>query len=120
MGDSNIVARSEEKITGLLFNPSQVKYFYEFLDCSSLMELPIKGGTFTWSNQRSEGKIAVDWVSNPASYRGIFSSVINEIACMVGPGSIIFRHVPRLYNIAADCLAKRALVTSLFQVSKDG
>ncbi|KAK8565003.1 hypothetical protein V6N12_058579 [Hibiscus sabdariffa] len=54
IGDSNIVAKPEEKLGGLPFDSSQAKWYYDFIDYSCLIELPIKGGIFTWSNQRSE------------------------------------------------------------------
>ncbi|KAK9006380.1 hypothetical protein V6N11_035421 [Hibiscus sabdariffa] len=55
IGDSSIVARQDEKIGGANFDVSQARRFFEFLEKSSVLELPIKGGNFTWSNLRSKG-----------------------------------------------------------------
>ncbi|KAK8521764.1 hypothetical protein V6N12_066349 [Hibiscus sabdariffa] len=54
IGDTNIVTRSEDKLGGAPFGSSQAKYFLDFVDKEGLLELSIKGGTFTWSNQRCE------------------------------------------------------------------
>ncbi|KAK8529150.1 hypothetical protein V6N12_059940 [Hibiscus sabdariffa] len=55
IGDSNIVAHQEEKIGCASFEISQARWFFQFLEKSSMLELPIKGDNFTWSNLRSEG-----------------------------------------------------------------
>ncbi|KAK8575506.1 hypothetical protein V6N12_063178 [Hibiscus sabdariffa] len=60
IGDSNVVAKPEEKIGGLTFEASNAKWFYDFMDCSCLIELPIKGRTFTWSNLRSEDEAVLE------------------------------------------------------------
>ncbi|KAK8544996.1 hypothetical protein V6N12_025851 [Hibiscus sabdariffa] len=54
IGDTNVVASQEEKIGGAPFNPSDARHFYEFVDSLGLLELPISGGNFTWSNHRSD------------------------------------------------------------------
>ncbi|KAK9020889.1 hypothetical protein V6N11_010901 [Hibiscus sabdariffa] len=54
IGDTNVVASQEEKIGGDTFNPSDARHFYEFVDSLGLLELPISGGNFTWSNHRSD------------------------------------------------------------------
>ncbi|KAK8600452.1 hypothetical protein V6N12_050306 [Hibiscus sabdariffa] len=74
IGDTNIVASSEKKLGGLPFNAVQAKWYFYFMDSSCLLELPIKGGTFTWSNQRSEGEailekldrilVSTNWISS--------------------------------------------------------
>ncbi|KAL4282690.1 hypothetical protein GQ457_16G028210 [Hibiscus cannabinus] len=51
--DANIVADQSEKEGGAPVNNNQAKWFLDFMDISGLIELPIKGGTFTWSNMRS-------------------------------------------------------------------
>ncbi|KAK8563513.1 hypothetical protein V6N12_035659 [Hibiscus sabdariffa] len=60
IGDSNIVAKLEEKQGGLPFDASQAKWYYDFMNYSCLLELPIKGGTFTWSNHRSEDEAILE------------------------------------------------------------
>ncbi|KAK8569269.1 hypothetical protein V6N12_007799 [Hibiscus sabdariffa] len=42
IGDSNIVARLKEKLGGLPFDPSNAMWYYDFIDYSCLVELPIK------------------------------------------------------------------------------
>ncbi|KAL4312016.1 hypothetical protein GQ457_01G003630 [Hibiscus cannabinus] len=53
LGDVNIVADQSEKEGGAPVNNNQAKWFLDFMDISGLIELPIKGGTFTWTNMRS-------------------------------------------------------------------
>ncbi|KAK8504026.1 hypothetical protein V6N11_047706 [Hibiscus sabdariffa] len=54
IGDSNIVSSQEEKLGGMPFNPNDARVFFYFVDTTGLIDLPISGGTFTWSNQRSD------------------------------------------------------------------
>ncbi|KAK9000832.1 hypothetical protein V6N11_081316 [Hibiscus sabdariffa] len=53
-GDSNIVANSNDKCGGSPFDPGKSRFYFDFIEASSLMEIPIKGGSFTWSNQRKD------------------------------------------------------------------
>ncbi|KAK9006988.1 hypothetical protein V6N11_019317 [Hibiscus sabdariffa] len=55
MGDTNIVASPNEKNGGAPFVLNNARWFHDFLERSYLMEIQCKGGSFTWSNQRSEG-----------------------------------------------------------------
>ncbi|KAK9027970.1 hypothetical protein V6N11_067786 [Hibiscus sabdariffa] len=43
IGDSNVVADKEEKLSGNPFVPLQAKWYHDFLDDSGMMELAIKG-----------------------------------------------------------------------------
>ncbi|KAK8556414.1 hypothetical protein V6N12_002816 [Hibiscus sabdariffa] len=52
--DSNIVSSQEEKLGGMLFNSNDARGLFDFVDTTGLIDLPISGGTFTWSNQRSD------------------------------------------------------------------
>ncbi|KAK9042566.1 hypothetical protein V6N11_017635 [Hibiscus sabdariffa] len=54
IGDTNVVASQEEKLGGIPFNPNGARVYFDFIDGKGLIELPISGGSFTWSNQRSE------------------------------------------------------------------
>ncbi|KAK8589929.1 hypothetical protein V6N12_024318 [Hibiscus sabdariffa] len=54
MGDSNIVIKQDEKLGGNLYDLEQAKWLSEFIDTGELIEMPLKGGFFTWSNRRSE------------------------------------------------------------------
>ncbi|KAL4334878.1 hypothetical protein GQ457_07G013060 [Hibiscus cannabinus] len=49
IGDSNVVASQKEKLGGAHFNPNEAKAYH-----MGLLDLPISGGTFTWSNHRSD------------------------------------------------------------------
>ncbi|KAK9005391.1 hypothetical protein V6N11_042826 [Hibiscus sabdariffa] len=51
--DFNVVASPNEMVGGTPFNHNSARYYYEFLDRTYLMEIPSKGGTYNWSNQRS-------------------------------------------------------------------
>ncbi|KAL4313206.1 hypothetical protein GQ457_01G023540 [Hibiscus cannabinus] len=48
------LTRQDEKLGSALFNPNDARVYYDFIDYTSLLELPIFGGTFTWLNQRSD------------------------------------------------------------------
>ncbi|KAK9037037.1 hypothetical protein V6N11_021959 [Hibiscus sabdariffa] len=54
IGDSNMVAKSEEKLGGNPFDPSYSQGYFKFPEESELMEMDIKWGgwSFTSSNQR--------------------------------------------------------------------
>ncbi|KAL4352119.1 hypothetical protein GQ457_06G008250 [Hibiscus cannabinus] len=54
IGDVNIVAVQNDKEGGNPMNKNQAKWFLDFIDVAGLIELPIKGGIFTWSNMRSD------------------------------------------------------------------
>ncbi|KAK8495245.1 hypothetical protein V6N11_000637 [Hibiscus sabdariffa] len=54
IGDVNIVADQNDKEGGAPIKKNQAKWFLDSMDASGLFELPIKGGTFTWSNLRGE------------------------------------------------------------------
>ncbi|KAK8980814.1 hypothetical protein V6N11_047945 [Hibiscus sabdariffa] len=54
MGDTNNVASPNEENGGSLFDHNNAQWYYEFLECTYLMEIQSKGGAHTWSNQRSE------------------------------------------------------------------
>ncbi|KAK9028218.1 hypothetical protein V6N11_068028 [Hibiscus sabdariffa] len=54
IGEYNIEARQDEKVGRAPCDFSQAKWFLDFIDREFLLELPIKGGSFTWSNLRSE------------------------------------------------------------------
>ncbi|KAK9001983.1 hypothetical protein V6N11_024676 [Hibiscus sabdariffa] len=54
IGDTNVVTNQDEKLGGAPFNPNDARFFYDFVDSTGLLELPISGGAYTWSNQRSD------------------------------------------------------------------
>ncbi|KAK8971847.1 hypothetical protein V6N11_075672 [Hibiscus sabdariffa] len=54
IGDINIVANQNDKDGGAPINRSHAQWFLDFMDVSGLIELPIKGGMFTWSNLRCD------------------------------------------------------------------
>ncbi|KAL4278069.1 hypothetical protein GQ457_03G015870 [Hibiscus cannabinus] len=53
IGDVNLVA-VQDKIGGAPVNKKQAQCFLDFMNNSGLIELPIKGGLFTWSNRRKD------------------------------------------------------------------
>ncbi|KAK8483041.1 hypothetical protein V6N11_081882 [Hibiscus sabdariffa] len=53
IGDSNVISSQEEKLGGLPFNLNDARCYFDFIDAISLIELPISGGAFTWSNKTS-------------------------------------------------------------------
>ncbi|KAK9044806.1 hypothetical protein V6N11_058697 [Hibiscus sabdariffa] len=60
LGDTNIISNQSEKEGGNSVDNSQIGWFYEFLDSTRLLDLPIKGGTFTWSNMRCDDEAIVE------------------------------------------------------------
>ncbi|KAK8500059.1 hypothetical protein V6N12_037919 [Hibiscus sabdariffa] len=54
LGDSNVVASPNDKSGGSPFDPAQARVFFEFLEDAGLLDLPIKGGSYSWSNLRIE------------------------------------------------------------------
>ncbi|GMI67446.1 hypothetical protein HRI_000413900 [Hibiscus trionum] len=50
-GDFNTICRKEEKV-GVSFKKGEMKVFVEFINSLSLLDIPLEGGTFTWSNYR--------------------------------------------------------------------
>ncbi|KAK9018933.1 hypothetical protein V6N11_033978 [Hibiscus sabdariffa] len=60
IGDSNIVASPDEKYGGTPFDHNGVKWYYEFLDRTCLLEIPSKGRFYTWSNQRSDEDVIIE------------------------------------------------------------
>ncbi|KAK8557554.1 hypothetical protein V6N12_009784 [Hibiscus sabdariffa] len=86
IGDSNMVTTPEEKLGGAPFDVFAAKWFYNFMDISCLLELPIKGGTFTWSNHRNEDEtilekldrilISLEWSSSFPKAVGVLDATI--------------------------------------------
>ncbi|KAK9037329.1 hypothetical protein V6N11_022241 [Hibiscus sabdariffa] len=60
MGDFNTVSSQEEKIRGNPFIDSQAKAFHNFIEKCRILEMPIKGGAFTWSNLRSDDDAIIE------------------------------------------------------------
>ncbi|KAK8984557.1 hypothetical protein V6N11_047778 [Hibiscus sabdariffa] len=44
IGDTDLVASPKEKLGGLPFSATQAKWYYDFMESSCFLELPIKGG----------------------------------------------------------------------------
>ncbi|KAK9037790.1 hypothetical protein V6N11_022690 [Hibiscus sabdariffa] len=82
IGDSNVVARPEDKCAGNPFDHNQAKWYYDFLDQTYLMEIPSSGGTFTWSNRRkSEEAILekLDQILSSMEWNFLFPKTISII-----------------------------------------
>ncbi|KAK8510002.1 hypothetical protein V6N12_035325 [Hibiscus sabdariffa] len=60
IGDFNVVASPEEKCGSNPFDHNSAKWYYDFLDQTYLMEIPSSGGSFTWSNQRSNEETTLE------------------------------------------------------------
>ncbi|KAK8556717.1 hypothetical protein V6N12_003112 [Hibiscus sabdariffa] len=60
IGDLNIVANQEEKLGGALIDQNSIKWYLDFLDNTNLLEIPMKEGSFTWSNRRSEEDVILE------------------------------------------------------------
>ncbi|KAK9032518.1 hypothetical protein V6N11_056778 [Hibiscus sabdariffa] len=55
IGDSNSIVNQGEKSEGNAVNGRNARWYLNFIETTSMIEMPIKGGSFTWSNQRIEG-----------------------------------------------------------------
>ncbi|KAK8535423.1 hypothetical protein V6N12_056941 [Hibiscus sabdariffa] len=86
-GDSNIVSSQEEKLGGLSFNPNEVRGFFDFIDTMGLLDILISGGTFTWSNQRSDDESILeklDWVLCSPDWNITFPKVVAMLDIAIG------------------------------------
>ncbi|KAK9046778.1 hypothetical protein V6N11_052655 [Hibiscus sabdariffa] len=52
--DSNSIVNQGEKNGGNAGNIQNVRWYLNFIETTSMIEMLIKGGSFTWSNQRTE------------------------------------------------------------------
>ncbi|KAK9003286.1 hypothetical protein V6N11_060850 [Hibiscus sabdariffa] len=94
IGDSNIVARPEEKLGGLPFDASSAKWYYDFTDASCLLELPLKGGTFTWSNHRSEDETILEKLEFFPKAIGVLDAVASDHALIF----LLLRGMNKMYK----------------------
>ncbi|KAL4304565.1 hypothetical protein GQ457_10G010000 [Hibiscus cannabinus] len=88
MGDSNIVISQSEKLGGRPFDPRQTTSFQTLLDECGLLEMPLKGGPFTWSNRRIEDNsilekidrifFNISWSSNFKKALGIIEPAVGS------------------------------------------
>ncbi|KAK9026201.1 hypothetical protein V6N11_039046 [Hibiscus sabdariffa] len=81
-GDFNVVACPEEKYGGAPFDQNDAKWYYEFLNHTFLMEIPSKGGTFTWSNKRCDEEMILeklDRVVSSMEWNFLFPKAISII-----------------------------------------
>ncbi|KAK9008110.1 hypothetical protein V6N11_075012 [Hibiscus sabdariffa] len=54
IGDTNLIWNQDEKSGGIAVNPNHSRLLSKFINRSFLMEMPLKGGYFTCSNQRCD------------------------------------------------------------------
>ncbi|KAK8998720.1 hypothetical protein V6N11_084103 [Hibiscus sabdariffa] len=54
IGDTNLIWDQDEKSRGTVVNPNHTRLLSEFINRSCLIEMTLKGGSFTWSNQRCD------------------------------------------------------------------
>ncbi|KAK8996703.1 hypothetical protein V6N11_020202 [Hibiscus sabdariffa] len=76
------VLSSEEKWGGNPFDHNSAKWYFEFLDQTYLMEIPSSGGSFTWSNQRSNDEAILenlDRVLSSLEWNFVFPKAISII-----------------------------------------
>ncbi|KAK8488332.1 hypothetical protein V6N11_069093 [Hibiscus sabdariffa] len=81
-----------EKLGGNPFVPFQAKWYYDFLDDLGTVELAIKGGSFTWSNQRCTKNVILkklDRVLSIGEWNLIFPKAVS-----VMDATISFDHAP--------------------------
>ncbi|KAK8986515.1 hypothetical protein V6N11_010071 [Hibiscus sabdariffa] len=86
LGDSNVVASPNNKSGGSPFDPTQARVFFEFFEDAGLLDLPIKDGSYTWSNLRIEEDsilekldrivVSVEWNSDFLKAIGVMDAPI--------------------------------------------
>ncbi|KAK8593880.1 hypothetical protein V6N12_045953 [Hibiscus sabdariffa] len=105
IGDSNVVSSQEEKVGGVPFNPTEARNYFGFVDTMGLIDLPIAGGTFTWSNQRSEEKAILeklDRVLCSPDWNTFFPKVVALLDVAIGsdhaPVIVYLKGIKRKYK----------------------
>ncbi|KAK8563616.1 hypothetical protein V6N12_035761 [Hibiscus sabdariffa] len=93
LGYTNMVISQEEKLGGLPIDSNQANCFMEFMNDTSLMELPLKGGNYTWSNRRkNEDNIlekidrrlfSLEWNSLFPKSSGVLDAAIESGHCPI-------------------------------------
>ncbi|KAK8596693.1 hypothetical protein V6N12_065173 [Hibiscus sabdariffa] len=99
MGDTNIISSQNDKIGGSPYDLSQAKWFNEFTDLCGLMDMPIKGGTYTWSNLRADDDAILERIDN-VLFNTSWNDMFNKADCFMDP-AIFSDHCPvilRLYD----------------------
>ncbi|KAK8671148.1 hypothetical protein V6N13_037753 [Hibiscus sabdariffa] len=87
MGDSNVIISKDEKIGG---NPFVARYddpFQTLMDDHGLLEMPLKGGPFTWSNKRSDEASILEKIDRTLfkiQWNSLFSKAIGLIKPAMG------------------------------------
>ncbi|KAK8975315.1 hypothetical protein V6N11_063278 [Hibiscus sabdariffa] len=62
MGDSNIVIRKEEKLGGNIYDLGQANWILNFIGECDLLEMNLKCGPFSWSNQRTDNESILEGI----------------------------------------------------------
>ncbi|KAK8546726.1 hypothetical protein V6N12_027496 [Hibiscus sabdariffa] len=87
VGDFNIVLSQEEKFGGSPFAIDKASEFYDLQDRCGLMEMPIKGGPFLWSNRRVDDEAILeklDRIMFNVSWSSIFGNAIGCFEPAIG------------------------------------
>ncbi|KAL4320202.1 hypothetical protein GQ457_18G015870 [Hibiscus cannabinus] len=78
-GDFNVVRTKEEKI-GVSFHKKTMREFSDFIETMSLVDIPLSGGRFTWSNFREDPSFSrLDRFLISAEVLMLWSDVIQSI-----------------------------------------
>ncbi|KAK8560066.1 hypothetical protein V6N12_012869 [Hibiscus sabdariffa] len=104
IGDLNIVASQDEKLGGTLIDQTSAKWYLDFLDITNLLEIPMKGGTFTWSNKRSEEGVILEKLDR-ALATGEWSAFFDKAIVLVET-AITLDHCPLV--LCTDGLNRRS------------
>ncbi|KAK8552785.1 hypothetical protein V6N12_041359 [Hibiscus sabdariffa] len=105
IGDSNVVSSRKEKMGGVPFNPNDARSFFDFVDIMGLIDLPISGGNFTWSNQRSDEDVILekfDRVLCSSNWNMVFPKVVAMLDIAIGsdhaPIIVLLKGIKRKYK----------------------
>ncbi|KAK8508396.1 hypothetical protein V6N12_055232 [Hibiscus sabdariffa] len=104
IGDSNIVASPNDKSGGSPFDHSNAKWYYDFLECTYLIEMQSKGGNYTWSNHRSDEDTI--WEKLDRVLRSLEWNFLFPRAISIVEAAIASDHAPIL--LLTNGLEKRA------------
>ncbi|KAK8973453.1 hypothetical protein V6N11_064696 [Hibiscus sabdariffa] len=102
--DLNVVASQDEKMGGALIDQTSAKWYLDFLDITNLLEIPMKGGMFTWSNKRSGEDVILEKL-----YRALATvewSALFDKAIVLVEAAIASDHCPLV--LCTDGLSRRS------------
>ncbi|KAK9000663.1 hypothetical protein V6N11_081152 [Hibiscus sabdariffa] len=104
IGDLNVVASQDKKMGGALIDQTSAKWYLDFLDITNLLEIPMKGGMFTWSNKRSGEDVILEKLDRALAT--VEWSALFDRAIVLVEAAIASDHCPLV--LCTDGLSRRS------------